>query len=158
MSLLDRTIYNTFSTEKAEFYIAGNSRAVTHIGFAREFYPVEWIKDENAFPSEISDLIAFFRGEKRTLDIPYVLEGTDFQKLIWQTIAKIPYGETRSYKEVAMMAGRPNAQRAVGNVCNKNRLLLLVPCHRVVAAHGLGGYGGNLEAKKWLLNNEKENK
>ena len=57
-----------------------------------------------------------------------------------------------------MMAGHPNAQRAVGNVCNKNRLLLLYPCHRVVAAHGLGGYGGNLEAKKWLLANEKQRK
>ena len=158
MSSHPRTVYHTFSTEKAEFYIAGNDRAVTHIGFAHEFYPIEWIKDKSAFKSEISDLVAFFRGEKRILDIPYELSGTDFQKLVWRTIATIPYGETRSYQEVAMMAGHPNAQRAVGNVCNKNRLLLLVPCHRVVAAHGLGGYGGNLEAKKWLLDNEKENK
>lgn len=158
MSSSVRTVYNTFSTEKAEFYIAGNDRAVTHVGFSREFYPYEWIKDEDAFKSEILDLIAFFHGEKKKLTIPYELSGTDFQKRVWNTIAKIPYGETRSYKEVAMMTGHPNAQRAVGNVCNKNRLLLLVPCHRVVAAHGLGGYGGNLEAKKWLLNNEKENK
>jgi len=156
MSSSDRTVYNTFSTGKADFIIAGNDRAVTHIGFARDFYPLEWIFDNNAFKPEISDLTAFFHGEIKSLDIPYELSGTYFQKLVWRTIATIPYGETRSYKEIAMMAGHPNAQRAVGNVCNKNCLLLLVPCHRVVAAHGLGGYGGNLEAKKWLLNNEKE--
>ena len=80
------TVYNTFSTEKAEFYIAGSPRAVTHIGFAMALYPYEWTKDESAFKSEISDLVAFFRGEKETLNIPYELSGTDFQKLIWNTI------------------------------------------------------------------------
>ena len=95
MSSSASTVYNTFSTEKAEFYIAGNDRAVTHIGFAMAFYPYEWIKDESAFKSEISDLVAFFRGEKRRLDIPYELSGTDFQKLIWNTISQIPLGGNR---------------------------------------------------------------
>jgi len=149
--------YNTFKTSAAEFYIAGKEGKITDIGFSKDFYPAYWLFDNTAFTKEINQLKAFFEGEKTSLDIPYSLEGTDFQKRVWNTISTIPYGETRSYKEVAIMAGNPSAARAVGNVCNKNRLLLLVPCHRVVASNGLGGYGGNLEAKEWLLNIEKQN-
>jgi|GEM_PF-890460 len=158
MLLLDKPkIYNTFETLKADFFIAGENGIITHIGFARHFYPQHWVLDSSAYKNEIASLIAFFNGEQKALKINFSLEGTDFQKKVWQTIATIPYGETRSYKEVAIMSGHPNAARAVGNACNKNRLLLAIPCHRVVAANGIGGYGGNLEAKRWLLDIEKTN-
>ena len=158
MSSLDSPhIYNTFETQKADFFIAGIGDTVTHIGFARRFYPTNWAYHPDAYSDAIIDLVRFFNGDIKTLDIPFALFGTNFQKKVWRAIARIPYGETRSYKEVAIMSGHPNAARAVGNACNKNRLLLAVPCHRVVASNGLGGYGGNLEAKKWLLNIEKTN-
>lgn len=158
MLWLDRSlVYNTFETSTTDFFIAGENDRVTHIGFSPLFYPPNWFFDPHAFSKEIDILIRFFNGEIKKPDIPIRMSGTDFQIKVWQTIASIPYGETRSYKEVAIMAGHPNAARAVGNACNKNRLLLAIPCHRVVASNGLGGYGGNLEAKKWLLNMEKRN-
>ncbi len=159
MSLSDKPhVFNRFSTLKAGFFIAGFDGVVTHIGFDRQYYPLHWVYNPDAFQPEISDLIRFFNGEIKKPDIEYELFGTDFQTKVWQTISQIPYGETRSYKEVAMMAGYPGAARAVGNACNKNCLLLAVPCHRVVAANGLGGYGGNLDAKIWLLDIEQQHK
>jgi O-6-methylguanine DNA methyltransferase len=153
-----KVYYNTFSSDAAAFYIAGYEGKVTDIGLSKEFYPVYWVFDPNSFREELNKINEFFEGTRKSFDIPFELEGTDFQKKVWETISKIPYGETRSYKEVAIMTQNPNAARAVGNVCNKNRLFLVVPCHRVVASNSIGGYGGNLDAKRWLLNLENENK
>lgn len=159
MSLQTKKIYyNTFKSDAASFYIAGSDSKITNVGLEKEFYPINWVYDPNAFKSELKEIKAFFDGEKKSFDIQFELDGTDFQKRVLEAISKIPYGETRSYKEVAIMAKSPNAARAVGNVCNKNKLFLLVPCHRVVASNGIGGYGGNLDAKRWLLNLEEENK
>lgn len=101
-----------------------------------------------------NDLDRYFRGEKRTLDFPIILQGTAYQKLIWQYVMQIPYGQTMTYGDIAgRMAqdGHPTSPRAVGQAVGRNRLLLVVPCHRVVAARGLGGYAAGLERKKALL-------
>ena len=84
-----------------------------------------------------------------------VLPGTDFQKSVWRSLCHIPYGETRTYKDVAAAIGRPTAVRAVASACGANPLPYYIPCHRVVATHGLGGYAFGLDAKRHLL--EREN-
>ena len=98
----------------------------------------------------------YFDGSRPDFDLPLDIDtGSDFQRRIWQTIADIPRGEVLSYAEVAMRAGFPNAFRAVGSACGANPVALVVPCHRVVASGGrLGGYGGGLDMKVWLLRHE----
>ena len=94
----------------------------------------------------------YFEGSRREFDLPIRLTGTEFQNTVWETMRKIPYGQVRSYGDVAFMIGKPTAARAVGGACNKNPLWLLVPCHRVIAGDGsLGGYGGASDAKRFLL-------
>ena len=92
------------------------------------------------------------KGERRDFDVPIRLEGTDFQLLVWNTLRTIPYGETRTYAQIAARIGRPKAVRAVGGANHNNPLPLLVPCHRVVGTDGrLVGFGGGLEIKRRLL-------
>lgn len=101
----------------------------------------------------------FFRGERRTFDLPLAEKGTPFQKLVWQALRDIPYGETRSYKEIATALGNPNASRAVGMANNRNPISIVTPCHRVIGANGaMVGYGGGLEVKEFLLNLESMNR
>lgn len=93
----------------------------------------------------------YFAGVRREFSLPLALHGTEFQRAVWEAIRRIPYGEVRTYGETAWMAGYPRAARAVGTACRKNPVLLLVPCHRVVAADGIGGYGGRPDIKRALL-------
>ena len=79
------------------------------------------------------------------------LDGTEFQRAVWRELSKIPYGETISYGELARRVGRPKGPRAVGQANGKNPIAIIVPCHRVVASNGLGGYGGGLAMKRALL-------
>lgn len=83
------------------------------------------------------------------------LSGTPFQKRVWKAIQKIPYGKTLTYKELAKKVGSPNAYRAVGSACGKNPLPIIIPCHRVVASNGIGGFTGGLKLKKKLLKLEQ---
>jgi methylated-DNA-[protein]-cysteine S-methyltransferase len=101
-------------------------------------------------------LKAYFAGKAPTLP-PLDLRGTDFQLAVWRALLQIPWGETRSYGEVAARLGRPGAARAIGGANHENPIVILVPCHRVVAAKGaLGGYAGGLETKRWLLAHEAD--
>lgn len=104
-------------------------------------------------PAEVVRQIEdFLSGERESFDLPLDLRGTPFQLAVWRELLRIPYGEVRSYGEVARAIGRPRAVRAVGAANGANPLPLLVPCHRVVASGGrLGGYGGGLELKRRLL-------
>ena len=94
----------------------------------------------------------YFSGTRTAFDLPLSLTGTDFQKAVWSALAQIPYGETRSYQEIACAIGRPNACRAVGQANNRNPVAVILPCHRVVGQKGtLVGYDGGLAAKELLL-------
>lgn len=94
----------------------------------------------------------YFAGERRDFELPLILDGSDFQKRVWQAICRIPYGETLSYGDLAMDAGAPGAFRAAGSACGVNKIAILIPCHRVVGANrAIGGYGGGLEIKTALL-------
>ena len=97
-------------------------------------------------------LSEYLKGERKTFDLPLNPKGTDFQKRVWRALCDIPYGETRSYKQIAEAIGNPKAVRAVGMANNRNPITIVVPCHRVIGADGkLVGYGGGLEMKEFLL-------
>lgn len=98
----------------------------------------------------------YFAGERKFFSLPLAPEGTPFQRAAWESLQRIPYGETRSYAWEAMQIGRPGACRAVGNANGKNPLPILIPCHRVIAADGtLGGYSSGIWRKEYLLALEK---
>jgi methylated-DNA-[protein]-cysteine S-methyltransferase len=103
-----------------------------------------------------AQLLEYFAGEREAFDLPLAAEGTEFQRQVWKALTKIPFGETRSYADIAKAIGRPNAVRAVGAANGANPLGVIVPCHRVIGANGsLVGYGGGLPRKKWLLAHEQ---
>ncbi|RWR01094.1 hypothetical protein ED28_15395 [[Pantoea] beijingensis] len=102
-------------------------------------------------------LQAYFAGSRRTFSLPLDFVGTDFQRLVWHALLTIPYGETRSYAQIARQIGRPKAVRAVGAANSKNPISIIAPCHRVIGANGkLTGFAGGLPAKALLLNIEAQ--
>ncbi|MGL4989693.1 MAG: methylated-DNA--[protein]-cysteine S-methyltransferase [Sarcina sp.] len=104
----------------------------------------------------IKQIREYLEGERKSFDLPIHIEGTDFQKLVWNALIKIPYGEIRSYKDIAIEIGKEKAVRAVGNANNKNKIIIIIPCHRVIGSSGkLVGYAGGLDNKKKLLEIEK---
>ena len=104
-----------------------------------------------------AELAAYFAGDLREFTVPLAPKGTPFQQKVWTALREIPYGETRSYKEIAAMVGNEKACRAVGMANNRNPLPIFIPCHRVVGTNGkLVGYAGGLDVKTFLLELEKE--
>lgn len=114
-------------------------------------------EDREVLSRLIDQLGEYFAGKRRNFDIPLCYTSSvypalpPFRRSVWDALRKISYGEIRSYGEVAAMVGNPNACRAVGNACHVNHLLLVVPCHRVVASNGIGGFGERIEVKRYLL-------
>ena len=105
-----------------------------------------------------TQLDEYFSGKRKIFDIDINPKGTDFQKSVWTELGKIPYGTTKSYTEIARGIGKQNAQRAVGNACNKNPIMIIIPCHRVISKGGkIEKYAYGNEMKKFLLNLEKKN-
>lgn len=99
----------------------------------------------------------YLNGRRQEFDFPYILQGTEFQKKVWLALCAIPYGETRTYGEIAAAIGNPRACRAVGMANHRNPILIAVPCHRVIGADGkLVGYGSGLDMKESLLQLEKK--
>ncbi len=101
------------------------------------------------------ELEEYFAGTRREFTFPLDIRGTEFQIATYYALRNIPYGWTRTYGEIADRIGIPGAARAVGTVCSNNPLAVVIPCHRVVAANGLGGYNSGLPAKRFLLKLEK---
>jgi len=98
----------------------------------------------------------YFSGKRRKFTLPLDLQGTAFDQKVWKATQKIPYGQVRTYKEIAKMIGKPNASRAVGNALGRNPIPIIIPCHRVIASDGtLGGYSSGLKIKKILLRLEQ---
>lgn len=98
------------------------------------------------------ELNEYFQGSRREFDLPLAPKGTEFQRRVWQALCTIPYGETRSYQDLAILSGCPKGYRAVGMANNRNPISILIPCHRVIGKNGsLTGYGGGLETKAFLL-------
>ena len=116
--------------------------------------------DGSGVSSLFSDQVAmelqeYFEGKRTRFTFPLRLDGTDFQKAVWQELLRIPYGQTRTYSQIAAAIGRPKASRAVGIACSKNPIWIAVPCHRVIGKNNtLTGYAGGLDLKQKLLNLE----
>ncbi|HHY09031.1 MAG TPA: methylated-DNA--[protein]-cysteine S-methyltransferase [Firmicutes bacterium] len=120
-------------------------------GLKKDSVPSPFLKDV------AGQLDEYFAGKRREFDVPLAAKGTDFQKDAWHELLKIPYGETRSYKQIAERIGRPKAYRAVGLANNRNPIAIIIPCHRVVGSSGkLVGYGGGLSTKEFLLDLESK--
>lgn len=113
-------------------------------------------KETEVIKETYSQLSEYFAGKRDSFDIPIKTQGTDFQEKVWNALKQIPYGETRSYKDIAIAIGKPKAMRAVGMANNRNPIMIVIPCHRVIGANGqLIGYGGGLDVKEKLLTLEK---
>ena len=127
-------------------------------GKARPLAPgPDWVRDDAGLARETEELDAYFAGEVREFEMAVEPEGTPFRRKVWAELARIPYGETRSYGELARRAlGRPGAARAVGAANGANPIAIVLPCHRVIGADGsLVGYGGGLGRKEMLLAHER---
>lgn len=98
----------------------------------------------------------YFEGKLKDFKTPYCLLGSPFQQLVWQTLLTVSYGETNSYREQAIKMNKQKAFRAVANANGANQLAILIPCHRIITSNGkIGGYGGGIDRKKWLIEHEK---
>jgi AraC family transcriptional regulator of adaptative response/methylated-DNA-[protein]-cysteine methyltransferase len=124
------------------------------------FFGLPVIRREHALFTLLRDQLAqYFEGKRTAFDLPLTYPGTDFQRKVWEALQTIPYGQTRSYSEIARTIGKPTAARAVGGANGSNRVAIIIPCHRVIATGGgLGGYGGGLWRKQKLLELEQGGK
>lgn len=155
----------TFTSPIGPLFMAASARGLVALEFharlpgqqtirstGRERQSVVFEEDATALGSYIGELNEYFAGQRKEFDFPLDLRGTEFQLACWNALLAIPYGETRSYADIARAVGKANAFRAVGMANNRNPIAIVVPCHRVIAADGtLCGYGGGLDIKRRLL-------
>ncbi|NLU35896.1 MAG: methylated-DNA--[protein]-cysteine S-methyltransferase [Clostridiales bacterium] len=138
--------------------IIENGHAVTRVFFAAENNSTGInIAETELLKEACRQLQEYFAGNRKKFDLPLAPEGTSFQLKVWKALQSIPYGETRSYKDIAIAVGSPKATRAVGMANNRNPIAIIIPCHRVIGSNGkLVGYGGGMHVKEFLLNLEQE--
>ncbi|MEL7656091.1 MAG: methylated-DNA--[protein]-cysteine S-methyltransferase [Bacillota bacterium] len=147
-----------YQTELGTIGIAEDNEKITHLFFEGEkFSETGYEKYESPAIKEAGkQLKEYFNGSRREFDLPLAPTGTEFMLRVWKALQTIPYGETRSYKEIAELAGNSKACRAVGMTNNRNPISIIIPCHRVIGANGdLVGYGGGLDKKVYLLDLER---
>lgn len=139
--------------------LAGVNGRLRHLRMVDQTYEPSrqgWALDDDAFSDAVAQLEAYFTGDLLEFDLELDMVGTDFQRRVWAALLTIPYGETRSYGEIAQLIGSPGASRAVGLANGHNPVGIIVPCHRVIGANGsLTGYGGGLDRKRQLLDMER---
>jgi methylated-DNA-[protein]-cysteine S-methyltransferase len=153
--------YTTMESPIGPLMMAGDKGGLRLVHFATGRRPQspqgDWIEDRRPFKEVIRQLEGYFLGKLVDFDLPLVLNGTEFQLLVWRNLRKIPYGETISYGQLARRIGSPHAARAVGLANGSNPIPIIIPCHRVIGSNGdLIGFGGGLPVKKKLL--ELENR
>jgi len=148
---------NYYQTDIGLIRIVEKDEAITQVSFANSQALDIMIKETALIKQTIQQINEYLKGERKVFTIKIAPEGTAFQKEVWEQLLKIPYGETKSYQWVATEIGNKKACRAVGMANNRNPIVLLIPCHRVIGANGkLVGYGGGLDIKQRLLNIEKQ--
>ena len=144
-----------YRSEIGPIEIVGNQKGILTITFVDKAF-----KTDRLLPAGLQECLRqldeYFKGRRKKFSVPLILEGTDFQKAVWRQLQKIPFGRTASYGDVARAIGSPQAFRAVGNANNKNRIPLIIPCHRVIGSDGqMVGFGSGIWRKEWLLGHEK---
>ncbi|ASS74228.1 cysteine methyltransferase [Tumebacillus algifaecis] len=150
-------------------YLAATSKGLCYVGssqkpfeelsrfVARRMPQYRLVQDEAILQPYADELVEFLQGKRLRLDQPFDCHGTPFQRAVWNALCEIPYGQTRSYSELAEHIHKPSAVRAVGTAIGANPLLLAIPCHRVIGKNGaLTGYRGGIEMKKQLLQLEHD--
>ncbi len=144
-----------YDTYAGRIGIAEENGAITHLIFSER----DWTVEETDLIKETKrQLDEYFAGKRKEFDIPTRLEGTEFQKRVWEELRKITYGKTVTYKDIAEAVGCPKGFRAVGLANNRNPISIIYPCHRVIGSNGsLTGYGGGLDVKEKLLELERGN-
>ncbi len=156
--MTDHFYYSPFASPIGELLLVSNGEALTglHLGPGGPDPRREgWERDDALLGAAREQLRAYFAGELLDFTVALALEGTRFQRRVWDELRRIPFGDAVSYAEVARRVGRPTGARAVGSANGRNPVAIIVPCHRVIAADGtLGGYGGGLGRKRWLLDHE----
>lgn len=154
------THYRTIDSPIGLLTLAGHDSVLTNLRMVDQTYEpsrADWALDPRAFGDAVEQLNAYFAGELVDFELELDLRGTDFQRRVWKALLTIPYGETRSYGEIAEQISAPGAARAVGLANGHNPVAIVVPCHRVIGASGsLTGYGGGLDRKRTLLELEKQ--
>jgi len=155
---METLLYSRMSSPVGPLLLGMSDRELAVLAFGRNLpekiggHAVKWQESTEATNGVRRQLNEYFAGERRKFTVPLDLRGSDFQKECWHELLRIPYGKTRSYAEIAQTVGRPNAYRAVGQANHYNPVAIVVPCHRVLAAGTmLGGYGGGLPTKAFLL-------
>ena len=146
------TYYTTMRSPIGRLTLSSNGDALTGLHMA-PYEPVsDWRKDPAPFADAIEQLDSYFAGERRSFDLPLAPSGTPFQLRVWKELRAIPYGEVRSYGQIARRIRNPKAVRAVGRANGSNPIAIVVPCHRVIGANGtLTGFGGGIDRKVRLL-------
>jgi methylated-DNA-[protein]-cysteine S-methyltransferase len=151
--------YRTIDSPIGPLALAGRGRVLTNLRMLNQTHEPnrkDWVPDDRAFPDVVEQLEAYFARERTDFDLELGLEGSEFQRRVWQALLTIPYGETRSYGQVAEQIGATGSARAVGLANGRNPIAIVVPCHRVIGASGnLTGYGGGLDRKRSLLELER---
>ncbi len=138
--------------------IAASESAITHLYFTNERnFPGAEMRETALLNKAAVQLEQYFAGERHSFTLPLAPEGTAFQQKVWAALQEIPYGQTRSYGQIALAVGNGKAARAVGGANNKNPISIIIPCHRVIGSDGkLVGYGGGLDKKASLLALERQ--
>ena len=156
------TYYTRFKTPYWEILLTGSADGLTglHMMTGEEKRPLivsdDWIREDSMFAEAKTQLLEYFAGTRKTFSLPLALEGTEFQKKVWETLVQIPYGVVWTYKELAVAVGNPKASRAVGTANGKNPIPIIIPCHRVIAANGkLAGFAFGVDAKDKLISLER---
>ncbi|ATM01080.1 methylated-DNA--[protein]-cysteine S-methyltransferase [Aeromonas bestiarum] len=148
--------YDMLPTSCGELLVAINAHGLVHVDFVAGLRALPdmsgWQQDGEALAPYLAEFDAYFAGRLQRFTLPLAARGTAFQQAVWQALCDIPYGETRSYGEIARTIGKPSASRAVGAANGRNPLSIIVPCHRVIGQNGsLTGYAGGLPIKQELL-------
>lgn len=147
--------WDIIESELGPIKVVCDDEGVLGVEFNREGPKEGQQKTSELTKKTVLQLNEYLRGERTKFDLPLKPQGTEFQKKVWEALLTIPYGQTRSYKEIAVQIGNEKACRAVGMANNRNPISIIIPCHRVVGADkSLVGYGGGLNIKVKLLNLE----
>jgi methylated-DNA-[protein]-cysteine S-methyltransferase len=154
------TDFRTIDSPLGLLTLAGRGEVLTNLRMVDQTYEPSrtgWSENSVAFTGAVDQLGAYFAGELTDFALELDLQGTEFQRRVWKALLTIPFGETRSYGEIAEQIGAPGAARAVGLANGHNPIAIVVPCHRVIGANGsLTGFGGGLDRKRTLLELENQ--
>lgn len=154
--------YDIIESPICPVLVAGDEEGLKHIIFLKDKIkvkiPDDWVENKEFLREVASQLNAYFSGKLKCFNLKLAPEGTNFQKSVWKALCEIPYGETRTYKDIAVSIGKPKAYRAVGLANNRNPIAIIVPCHRVIGSNGkLVGYASGMDVKESLLKLEDAN-